>query len=541
MKVQILFALMFVFGWASTLSAQLNLTFEHVSSAFERPVFATVAPGDSERMFVIESHTGRIRIMNLSDGSVLPTPFLTVTGMATGGEQGLLGLAFHPDYASNGRFFVNYNDSSWATVIAEYQRVDANTANPVETRLLTIPQPSAFHNGGWMDFGPDGFLYISTGDGDIPQFGQDKDNLLGKMLRLDVDRDDFPADPQRNYGIPATNPFVGQEGADEVFAYGLRNPWRCSFDRLTGDIYIADVGEGAREEIDILRAGSPLAHNFGWDIREGTLGGPKTADMVDPIYEYGHDIDGGFSVTGGYVYRGPISSVQGHYFCIDFVTNNLWSFKFDGTANPGDYDGSNMDRFINWSDHISTDVGAIANLASFAEDAEGNLYTVGLGGSIFRLVDAVVPPPIQVTTVQVVNGLLVSGDASSLETSDNMDLVVRRNSLQTNGVVTIDFEATTSVSDPVSFEFCLEAAGFFRSNVVQTIQFYDFDQESFVEVSSGPASRFTDRMVRVDGVGDLSRFVEDGSGAIRTRVVFSSAVRRQQFSTATDKAVWIVN
>lgn len=235
-----------------------------VVSGLTRPVFACAPDGDSSRLFIVEQG-GRIRILDLTTTppSKKPMAFLQVSGLATGNEQGLLGLAFHPNYSTNRTFFVNYTDTSGTTVIARYT-VPAGTpdvADAASSRIvLKVPQPFANHNGGWLAFGPDGFLYIALGDGgsgnDPGNRAQNQGELLGKLLRLDVDGDDFPADPNRNYAIPTTNPFVNVAGArGEIWAYGLRNPWRCSFDRKTGELYIADVGQNEREEVNVQPAG----------------------------------------------------------------------------------------------------------------------------------------------------------------------------------------------------------------------------------------------------------------------------------------------
>ncbi len=267
---------------ALALAAQPNRAHAEVrriATGLDRPVFVTAPPGDSERIFIVEQR-GQILVLNLDDDSINPTPFLTLSGLATGNEQGLLGLAFHPDYAATGRFYVNYTEAGGDSVIAEYAvSADPDVALTGETRLLTFDQPQPNHNGGWIGFGPDdGDLYIGTGDGGGANDddaghtaglgnGQDiTDNLLGKILRIDIDVDDFPGDPDRNYGIPATNPFVGVEGDDEIWSYGLRNPYRASFDRETGDLYIGDVGQNAREEVDVQPSGAG-GLNFGWRLR----------------------------------------------------------------------------------------------------------------------------------------------------------------------------------------------------------------------------------------------------------------------------------
>ncbi len=367
-----------------------------VATRLSRPVFATAAPGDSSRLFILEQHTGRIEILDQSTGQLLATPYLDLARLSTGGEQGLLGMAFDPNFSDTGEFYVNYTESSGRTNIVRYRvSEDPNVAdaNSAET-ILTISQPQSNHNAGWMDFGPDGLLYVAVGDGGssndqgtghTPSIGNGQDltdNLLGKMLRLDVSRDDFPNDENRNYGIPPTNPFVGADGDDEIWAYGLRNSWRNSFDSLTGDLWIADVGQGQREEINFQSADSTGGENYGWRLREGTIqtpsvGGPEPPDYVGPIYDYRHSSSstGGFSVTGGYVYRGPLPALQGHYFFADFVSNQVWSLRFDGEK---------VVDFQIRTDQIVTDAGSLEGISSFGEDHEGNLYVVSLSGSIFR-------------------------------------------------------------------------------------------------------------------------------------------------------------
>ncbi|MCZ6492810.1 MAG: PQQ-dependent sugar dehydrogenase [Planctomycetota bacterium] len=300
------------------------LTTVRVASGLNRPVFATHAPGDFSRLFIVEQR-GVIKILDLATKMVLAEPFLDIDVLVGGpndnfDERGLLGLAFHPDYQTNGYFYVNYTNNSSDTSIRRFT-VSGNPdiADPASFfTLLTISQPFANHNGGWMGFGPnDDYLYIATGDGgffcDPGQRAQDITNqLLGKMLRIDVDGDDFPKDINRNYAIPPDNPFVGVTGDDEIWAYGLRNPWRSSFDRETGDLYIADVGQNAREEIDYQPAASRGGENYGWDCEEGTecansvspdcagtANGCSCGDptLVNPIHEYTHSF--GFSITGG--------------------------------------------------------------------------------------------------------------------------------------------------------------------------------------------------------------------------------------------------
>ncbi len=317
----------------------------------------------SGRYFVIEKG-GRIRI--IENDQLLETPFLDITDRvgSNGNEQGLLGFAFHPQYQENGRFFVNYTDSDGDTVIARFQVTnDPNLADPnSEVLLLGYEQPFPNHNGGAMAFGPDGYLYIGSGDGgaagDPFANGQNTGVLLGKILRVDVDS----AEP---YAVPADNPF-----GNEVWAYGLRNPWRISFDRATGDLFIGDVGQGEWEEIDFLPSGSPGGANFGWDHREGAHdyegGGPQ--GMIDPVAEYSH-AEGGCSVTGGYVYRGAMPEWNGIYLYGDYCTGIIWGLiQTDG----------------GWQNQSLFDMDV--TITSFGQDENGEVYLISDNGGIYRLV-----------------------------------------------------------------------------------------------------------------------------------------------------------
>ncbi len=379
---------------------------ERIASGLANPLFVTAPAGDTSRIFILEQHTGDIEIVALATRTRRTTPFLDVTNLSTGEEQGLLGLAFHPDYSSNGFFYVYVTHSSGATELRRYSvsAGDPNLADPSSMRLvLTFSQPQSNHNGGWIGFGPDGYLYVASGDGGnaydsgsghTSGTGNAQDvtsNLLGKILRLDVDGDDFPSDANRNYAIPPDNPFVGVTGDDEIWAYGLRNPWRCSFDRVTGDLWIADVGQQTREEINLQPATSGGGENYGWRLREGTIstpsvGGARPPGAIDPIYDYAHGFGSteGYSVTGGYVYRGPVTELVGHYFFADYLTEQIWSLAFDGSA-PGAFDGTNYTDFQNRTLSLTPDIGAINTITSFGEDAEGNLYIVDRAGEVFRL------------------------------------------------------------------------------------------------------------------------------------------------------------
>jgi Ca2+-binding RTX toxin-like protein len=382
------------FGASDVAPANGAIIATRVASGLDRPLFAASPPGSPNQLFIVEQHSGQIEILDLTTGQIAATPFLDLpeSAISTGGEQGLLGLAFHPDYASNGRFYVNLTNASGDTEIWEYTRSsNPGVADAASARfIIGYDQPFTNHNGGWLGFGPDGLLYISSGDGggggDPQNNAQNIDSLLGKILRIDVDGDSFPSDPTRNYAIPPGNPFVGTAGADEIFAYGVRNPWRLSFDRQTGDLWMGDVGQGAFEEINYIPSGQGAGWNFGWVVREGSgiyddgiPGNPSADDpsLVDPFIDYAHGEGqlNGNSVTGGYVYRGP-GGAQGLYFFGDFAQGHVFTVgRTGGSAHS----------FTNRSSQIVVDAGDIDLIASFAEDGLGRLYVIGIDGDIHRL------------------------------------------------------------------------------------------------------------------------------------------------------------
>jgi glucose/arabinose dehydrogenase len=358
-----------------------TITATRVASGLDQPVFTGAPAGDPSRLFIVEK-TGLIKVLDLNTGQVLATPFLDVSSqILTDGERGLLGLAFDPNYASNGLFYVDLINTSGNTEIRSYHvSANPNVADAASaTPIITIPQPAASnHKAGWLGFGPDGYLYAAVGDGggggDTFHTGQNINDLLGNVLRLDVHGDAFPGDATKNYAIPADNPFVGTAGADEIFAFGLRNPWRDSFDRALGTFYIADVGQDHWEEIDIGQNGA----NYGWNTFEGPdlfpggdplTGGPAVA----PIYAYDHSV--GHSITGGYVYRGEGEALQGQYFFADFIQNKVFTLRFNGSSWVA------TER----TSQIVPDAGMVNSPSSFGEDARGNLYLVDFGGEIFKL------------------------------------------------------------------------------------------------------------------------------------------------------------
>jgi glucose/arabinose dehydrogenase len=355
-----------------------NVVLREAMSGVTQPIFIANAGDGSNRLFIVE-RAGRIRISK--DGSLLPTPFLDIQSIVNdnSSEQGLLTLAFHPNYETNGRFFTVHTDQNGSLVLSRFSRSanNPNLANPnSRVPLLTIPHPThQNHNGGTLAFGPDGFLYWSTGDGggggDPFNNAQNLNSLLGKILRLDVDR----ADPGLNYFVPRSNPFYGMANRRwEIWSYGLRNPWRFSFDRQTGDIFIGDVGQNSREEIDVQPAGSTGGENYGWRIMEGTLcfnpsTGCNQSGKVLPVAEYSHSL--GCSVTGGYIYRGAFyADMQGRYFYGDFCSGILFSL-YDDPVNG-------------WT--VTQVADTPYNITSFGEDEQGELYFTDYNsGKIYQM------------------------------------------------------------------------------------------------------------------------------------------------------------
>jgi len=351
-----------------------TIALDTVISGLSNPVYVTHGGDGSGRLFIVEQ-AGAILISQ--NGNLLGTPFLDIhTSVTSGGEMGLLSVAFHPDYRNNRRFFINYTASrpNLKTVIAEYQAsaTNPNIADTTEKVILEIDQPFENHNGGQLQFGPDGYLYIGMGDGgsggDPMGNGQNKNSLLGKLLRIDVDNG-------FTYTVPPNNPFVNTVGADEIWAYGLRNPWRFSFDRANGRLFLADVGQNAFEEVDIIERGG----NYGWNIMEGAhcfspSTGCTTTGLLLPINEYDHSL--GIAVTGGYVYRGrQFPDLIGTYLFADFGSSRIWGLT---ETNRGTWTRSELLR-------------PGFNISSFGEDEEGEIYVVNYGGSMHRI--RVTSPP----------------------------------------------------------------------------------------------------------------------------------------------------
>ena len=366
---------------ASEFSLQaLTLVDAATGSAYTpvRPLYLTHANDGSGRLFVLEK-PGQVLVI---DGSIYATStFLDVSNLlswdagSAQAERGLLGLAFHPDYVENGLFYIHYSDTNGATVIAEYQvsESDPDQADASSARIVfTTPQPFPNHNGGMIDFGPDGYLYIGLGDGgsqnDPLGTGQNIGEVLGSILRIDVNG----AEP---YAIPADNPFVNTgSAAPEIWAYGLRNPWRFSFDRATGDLYVADVGQNNIEEINFQPASSPGGENYGWNIFEGSSRVNNRVDLPEaimPISEYTHR--DGCSVTGGYVYRGTeVPALEAAYLYADFCTGLIWA--------------TYRDEAMQWQTELILRSGMV--ITSFGEDEAGELYLINYAGTVYKFAPA---------------------------------------------------------------------------------------------------------------------------------------------------------
>ncbi|NNE44899.1 MAG: T9SS type A sorting domain-containing protein [Gemmatimonadetes bacterium] len=381
-----------------------QITAERIATGLTAPVYATHAPGDASRMFILEQ-PGVVRLMK--DKSLQTAPFLDITSIVNGGgEQGLLGLAFHPQYQSNGYFYVYFIMGSGAgnSVIRRYSVTsDPDSADAASgTPVFSIPQPFTNHNAGHIAFGSDGYLYFGLGDGgsanDPSDRAQNGLDLMGSLCRIDVDgADAYPGDPNNNYAIPPTNPFVGSPSfLDEIWAYGLRNPYRWSFDRLTGDLWIGDVGQDCFEEISFAPGTSTGGENYSWDIMEGPdcfnempfscNQGPCGSGLVDPIFSIAHS--GVIAITGGYVYRGSrIPAIYGEYFFAEFYSGTIQSIRRTGA-------GLALADTTDWTAALDPPTSNINSIAGFAEDLNGELYILDAGGEMFQIVPESTDAPV---------------------------------------------------------------------------------------------------------------------------------------------------
>ncbi|HZV38665.1 MAG TPA: PQQ-dependent sugar dehydrogenase [Pseudoxanthomonas sp.] len=363
-----------------------------VAAGLNQPAFLAPVPDGSGRVFVVELG-GRVLLLSPSAGTIAPMPFLDLTGqIATDGERGLLGFATAPDFRNSGTFYVFVTIPGGTIEIRRYRTMggDRDRADPATgDAILSVPHPRSNHNGGWIGFGADNLLYIGIGDGggsgDPDDNGQNPNTLLGKILRIDPSLDGYPADASRDYAIPANNPFATGGGAPEVLAYGLRNPFRNGFDPATGNLWIGDVGQGAVEEIDLLRP-TDAGANYGWPILEGTHAyrGGSTDGLIPPVAEYlhGSGTRQGDTVIGGYVYRGPIEQLQGQYAFADFIVPNAWTIPVSRVTQGTTLASS---EFVVRNADFAPNAGQFNNLVSFGVDEAGNLYLVDLDGEIFAI------------------------------------------------------------------------------------------------------------------------------------------------------------
>jgi glucose/arabinose dehydrogenase len=364
----------------TTAAAVPAIALSRVATGLSNPLFVTASPDSTGRLFILEK-TGRIRI--LAKGALLATPFLDIhTLVSTGSEQGLLGLAFPPTFPTSHKFYVDYTNTSGNTIVAEYRTsaTNGNVADKATRRvILTVTQPYANHNGGMLAFSAAGYLYVGLGDGgnggDPGNRAQSTTTLLGKILRLDVSG----TTSTHNYRIPSSNPFVGRTGWDEIFQYGVRNPWRFSVDRVTGDLWIGDVGQDSWEEVDHAvktSSGPGPGVNWGWRVMEGShcynpATGCSTSGKVRPVAEYSHASNGRCAITGGYVYRGTaIPALAGMYVFGDYCSGEMFAIS------------STAPRPAPISALLSTGFP----IASFGEDRAGELYVCDLGGSVYKIV-----------------------------------------------------------------------------------------------------------------------------------------------------------
>jgi glucose/arabinose dehydrogenase len=371
--------------FALSLSSQAKIGVEQVTKGFERPVWAGVPKGVSSKLWVMEQ-AGRVWIVDEKTGSRSSEPFLDIQKDVSrkGNEEGLLGLAFAPDFEKSGRYYVNFTDKDKQTRIVRFVSKNGTTTDPDSGEIL-LKYPSEFdnHNGGWIEFGPDGYLYIGNGDGgsgnDPKNRAQDLSVYLGKILRIDVSS-------ATGYQVPKDNPFIGKTDAKpEIWAYGVRNPWRCSFDHATGDFWMGDVGQNHWEEINYVPKGKGAGANYGWRLREGpvptpapNVGGDAPAGAIEPVYAYKHGAaeDQGFSVTGGFVYHGPVKELQNRYVFADYQNPRIWSFELK-KGKAADFKDHTKD--------LQPEGGRINLIASFAEDNSGNLLIIDHTGAIYRV------------------------------------------------------------------------------------------------------------------------------------------------------------
>jgi glucose/arabinose dehydrogenase len=469
--------------------------------------------------------------------------------VSTQSEEGLLGLAFPPDYASSGFAYVYYTDLNGDIRIVRYTRSSSNphTLNTSTAFLILMQAHPNFqnHDGGTIRFGPsDGYLYAGLGDGgsgnDPNQNAQNPNILLGKMIRIDPRTDDFPSDPNRNYHIPADNPFVDGipiAARGEIWDLGLRNPWKWSFDTPvlggTGALVIADVGQDAYEEIDFEHAATG-GINYGWRLREGAhdtgLGGTIAfTPLTDPIYDYVHYGTNGNAITGGYIYRGTALGTywNNRYFFCDEVTGDIWSLRLNQAGS-----GSGSDVILH-----NPEIGSAGSVASIDIDSTGELYFVSFTrGTIYKLISAAVAP----TSWTVFRGVLVSGGLPQVVQSDDQRAVVGPGivAISSESPVTLRFDATAPSQTPTTLRFFLEAQAS-TAGLTQVLELWDYTANAWVQVDSRAASNNVDWRIVVTP-SSPARFVQASTRAMRAQVRYyqSGPVTSSHWQARVDQAVW---
>ena len=495
------------------------------------PLFMIEVPDGSGRMYVVEK-SGTIRILNPNTGTVAATPFLNVSSqVSTDGEQGLLGLALAPNFATSGVFYIYMTNTNGDNEVRRYSTLagNLNQADPATAdRILLLSHPGATnHNAGWIAFGPDNFLYIATGDGAVGANAQSLNSLLGKILRIDPSSDAFAADPDRDYAIPAGNPFAGATaGLDEIWAYGLRNPFRANFDPLTGNLWIGDVGEARMEEVDLIPAGQ-AGLNFGWNAREGTLqfNEPNSPAYTPPVavYDHGSGPVEGNSVTGGLVYRGPIAGLDGHYVFGDFY-DEVWSVPVGSLVQGSTLSGS---AFTLRDTAFTPNVGTIEQITSFATDQAGNLYITDLGGEVFRVQVSAAPNfaggslTVDITVGEVVaeDRLGLAGGTVTLSNGTNFGSQVRVGGIL---VGTIAPNGTGANGEPLIILFSSGATQARISTLVQAV--------TYSNVAADPTLGERSITIRLnDGAGT-------GGGGQDTAVIMASVNVTEQGVVLTGTA-----
>lgn len=522
-----------------------QIRLEQFATGLSQPVCMTQDPTQANVQFVVQK-TGLIRA--LVGGAVQATPALDLTALvSTSSEEGALGIAFAPDYAKSGYAYVYYTDLTKAIRIVRYTRssgnplvFDAGSAYPI----LSQAHPTyANHNGGTLRFGPDGYLYAGLGDGglgnDPNQHGQSPNTLLGKMIRIDPSGDDFPGDSNRNYAIPADNPFVDGipiTAMGEIWDFGMRNPWKWSFDLPslggTGNLIIGDVGQDAWEEVDFEPAGTG-GFNYGWRIREGKhntgLGGNVAFNpLTDPIWEYPHGGNGA-AIVGGYVYRGSGlgSFWTGRYFCADEVTRQTWSMKLDQTGS-----GSVSDV----TEHTS-ELANIGAVSSFDVDSAGELYFLAFsGGKVYKLVSSAVAP----ASYTVFRGVLQTGQLSDLVQSDDqrMDIINGLVANSQEAPVTLQLTTTAPAQTATALRFFLEAqVG--SPGLTQTVDLWDYNAGAWVRLDTRGATFNIDQRIVLTATSP-NRFIKSGTREMKAQIRFypTGLINSSRWHVRVDQSVW---